>query len=61
MVALSEKKYNNCIIESILHNSWGCKNTGFAPTAISFHFKGIIYQTMAMGLIFFVIKTQLFG
>ena len=33
MVALSEKKYNNCIIESILCNSWGCKNTRFAPTA----------------------------
>ena len=26
------KKYNNCIIESILCNSWGCKNTRFAPT-----------------------------
>ena len=34
MVALTEKKnYNNCIIESILRNSWGCKNTRFAPTA----------------------------
>ena len=32
MVALSEKEnYNNCIVGSILHNSWDRGNMRFAP------------------------------
>ena len=34
MIVLSSQYcVNDCIIESILSNSWGCKNMRFAPTA----------------------------
>ena len=39
MVALSVKKnYDNCIIVSILRNSYGCKNMRFALTNRLKHF-----------------------